>query len=136
MEGGKDAELSAPSIVLVGLDRSHTDEQIVQGVLRGSWGFLLEVLWGRLGYVKAMLLLLASKGGAPARGTSIRLEAQPTQNVRLYCGQEILQCFLIQGFTEIDWHIARCRPYKLPRYFCKKRGSMGAILQSFVSHLK
>ena len=79
-------ESSAPSIVLMGVDRSLSDEQVAQGVMRGSRGLLPEVLRGRLGHVRAKRLFSAAKGASSAVGSSSPSEAQPTRNVRLYCG--------------------------------------------------
>ena len=124
-------ESSAPSIVLMGVDRSLSDEQVAQGVMRGSRGLLLEVLRGRLGHVRAKRLFSAAKGASSAVGSSSPSEAQPTRNVRLYCGQEVLDNLVSKGFVKIDWDIVRCRPYEPPRFFCKKCGRMGGHSTEF-----
>ena len=98
-------ESSAASIVLMGVDRSLSDEQVAQGVMRGSRGLLPEVLRGRLGHVRAKRLFSAAKGASSAVGSSSSSEAQPTRNVRLYCGQEVLDNLVSKGFVKIDWGI-------------------------------
>ena len=65
----------------MGVDRSLSDEQVAQGVMRGSRGLLPKVLRGRLGHVRAKWLFSAAKGVTFAMGSSSRSEAQPIRNV-------------------------------------------------------
>ena len=53
---------SAPSIVLMGVAQSLLDEQVANGVMRGSRGLLPEAFRGRLGQVRAKRLFSAAKG--------------------------------------------------------------------------
>ena len=124
-------DFSAPSVVLMGVERSLTDEQVANGVLRGTRGLLPDSLKGKLGQVRAKRLFSAAKGAAPAVGGSTRVEAQPTRNVRLYCCHEVLDFLLKGGFVKVDWDLVRCRPYEPPRFFCKKCGRMGGHSTEF-----
>ena len=124
-------DASAPLIVLMGVDQSLSDEQVANGVMRGSRGLLPEAFRGRLGQVRGKRLFSAAKGAPSAVGSSTRSEAHPTRNVQLYCGQEVLDVLLSKGFVKIDWDIVRCRPYEPPRFFCKKCGKMGGHSMEF-----
>ena len=116
---------SAPSVVLMGVERSLSDEQVALGVIRGTRGLLPDALKGKLGHVRAKRLFSAAKGAALLVGSSTRVEAQPTRNVRLYCCSEVLDCVLKGGFVKVNWDLVRVRPYEPPRFFCKKCGRMG-----------
>ena len=118
---------SAPSIVLMGVDQSLSDEQVANGVMRGSRGLLPKAFRGRLGQARAKRLFSAAKGAPSAVGSSTRSEAHPTRNVRLYCGQEVLEVLLSKGFVKIDWDIVRCRPYEPPRFFSRSVGRWGTF---------
>ena len=122
---------SAPSVVLMGVERSLSDEQVAQGVIRGTRGLLPDALKGKLGQVRAKRLFSAVKGAAPPVGPSTRVEAQPTRNVRLYCCHEVLDCMLKGGFVKVNWDLVRVRPYEPPRFFCKKCGRMGGHSTEF-----
>lgn len=41
-------DFSTPSVVLMGVERSPSDEQVAQGVLWGTRGFLPDALKGKL----------------------------------------------------------------------------------------
>ena len=132
-------ESSAPSVVLMGVERSLSDEQVAQGVIRGTRGLLPNALKGKLGQVRAKRLSSAVKGAAPLLGPSTHVEAQPTRNVRLYCCHEVLDCMLKGGFVKVNWDLVRVHPYEPARFFCKKCGRMGAwgaTPQNFIGHLR
>ena len=122
---------SAPLITLMGVGQSLSDEQVANGVMRGSCGLFPEAFRGRLGQVRAKKLFSIAKGAPSAVGSSTRSEAHPTRNVRLYCGQEVLDVLLSKGFVKIDWDIVRCHPYEPPCFFCKKCGKMGGHSTEF-----
>ena len=127
---------STPSVVLIGVDRSMSDEQVAQVVFWGMRGLRPDALKGRLGQVRAKWLLSAIKGSAlkvstPPVGSSTRVEAQPTRNVRLYCCHEVLDCLLKGGFVKVNWDLVRVRPYEPPRLFCKKCGRIAGHSTEF-----
>ena len=95
-------ESSAPSVVLMGVERSLSNEQVAQGVIQGTRGLLPDALKGQLGQVRAKRLFSAIKGAAPLVGPSTRVQVQPTRNVRLYCCHEVLDCTLKGGFVKVN----------------------------------
>ena len=125
LASGTDAGFLAPSVALMGVKRSLSDEQVAQDVLWGKRGLLPDALKGKLIQVRAKRLLFAIKVAAPPVGTSIRLEAQPNRNVRLYCCNEVLDCLLKGGFVKVNWDLVRFRPYEPPRFYCKKCRRIG-----------
>ena len=122
---------SAPSLVLMGVERSLSDEQVAQDVIWGTRGSLPNALKGKLGQVRAKWLFSAFKGAAPLVGASTHVEAQPTRNVRLYCCHEVLDCVLKGGFVKVNWDLVRMRPYEPPHFVCKKCGHMGGHSTEF-----
>ena len=61
---------SAPSIVLMGVDQSLPDKQVVNGVMKGSCGLLPEAFRGRLVQVRTKRMFSATKGAQSAVGSS------------------------------------------------------------------
>ena len=117
-------DLFAPNVVLMGVERSLSDEQVAQGVIWGTRGLLPNALKGKLGQVRAKRLFSALKGAASLVGSSTCVKAQPTHNVRLYCCHDMLDCMLKGGFVKVNWDLVRVRPSEPPRFFCKKCGRM------------
>ena len=115
-------ESSAPSIVLMGVDLSVSDEAVAQGAMLGSRGELPEGDRSRLGHLRTHRMFRQAPQW-PARWGRSDGEmpaSSPTRNVRLYGDPSLLDRFLASGFVKMNWDIVHCRAFEPPCFFWKK----------------
>ena len=120
----------------MGVDRSLSDEQVAQGVMRGSRGLLPEALRGQLGHVRAKRLFSAAKGISSALGPLSRLETQPTRNVQLYCGQEVLDNLVLKGLSKLIGTSSDVDHMSHLASFTRIVGGWGDLPWSSIGHLR
>lgn len=115
---------SAPSVVVMGVDPSLSDEAVATGLLTSTRGMLGEEERRRLGSLRVRRMFHGTRSRDDTSGEGAS-PPTPTRSVRVYADSMVLAKFVAMGEVKLHWALLPCRPYVPRQFYCQICGRLG-----------